>query len=173
MAAGNGIVGAELRKQLGDALGVESLVGTDLLESARTATIRDRPGVYDDFVIADLARLDELEAIQLKENWFSVVTICAALGPGKDDLPLEAFDSAIGLLRMGGLLAFTVNERNNQPSHPARWRMFLEGIDKGGETHWKNMQEIEKQKYRHRKNVQGKWIEYTALIYQKIETSSV
>ena len=169
VAAGNGIVGSELRKQLGENPGIGTLVGIDLLQSARTATLRDRPDIYDQFLVADLIQPDERYLTQLKRFTFNVVTICAALGPGKDDLPLEAFDSAIDFLSVGGLLLFTVNEANRRPSDPARWTIFLDGIRDGRGTHRKDMIQIEKQRYNHRKTVQGEWIDYSALIYRRID----
>ena len=105
VAAGNGIVGAEVRKQLADRPGIRSLIGTDLLESARSAALRDRPNVYDDYVAADLTRPRDTQLPSSSD----VVVICAALGFGDGDLPLEAVDGAMSLLRKGGLLAITVN----------------------------------------------------------------
>ena len=170
VAAGNGIVGSELRKQLGERPGIENLVGTDLLESARSATLRDRPETYDEFLVANLVLLDEPQVAQFKRCPFDVATVCAALGPGKDDLPLEVFDAVIDLLCTGGLLVFTVNEENKRLSDSKRWKAFLESLEEDTETHWKDMRQVGKRRYNHRKNVQGEWIVYTALIYQKIDT---
>ena len=169
VAAGNGIVGAELRKQLADKPGIRSLIGTDLLESARSAALRDRPNVYDDYVAADLTRPRESRLPSSSD----VVVICAALGFGDGDLPLEAVDGAIALLRKGGFLAFTVNAWNQGDGCSPRWQSFMAGVKEGGGCHWECLEEVARQKYKHRKNVQGKWIEYMALIYKKVTTETV
>lgn len=52
MAAGNGIVGEGLERQLQNQ--VKNLVGSDIVPAARMATLRDRPGVYDEWVGGDL-----------------------------------------------------------------------------------------------------------------------
>lgn len=164
VAAGNGIVGAELRKQLADKPGIRSLIGTDLLESARSAALRDRPNVYDDYIVADLTRPQESQLPTSSD----VVVICAALGPGYGDLPLEAVDGAIGLLREGGLLALTVNAGNRRIGSSPRWQNFMASINESGGGHWECLEEVVRRKYKHRKNVQGEWIEYMALIFKKV-----
>ena len=169
VAAGNGIVGAELRKQLADKPGIRSLMGTDLLDSARSAALRDRPDVYDDYIVADLTRPQELQLPTSSD----VVVICAALGPGYGDLPLEAVDGAIALLREGGLLALTVNAGNGRAGSSPRWQKFMASINESGGGHWECLEEVVRRRYKHRKNVQGEWIEYMALIYQKVTRETV
>ena len=164
VAAGNGIVGAELRKQLAEKPGIGRLIGTDLLESARSAALRDRPNVYDDYVAADLTHPQNSGLPSSSD----VVVICAALGPGDGDLPLEAVDGAIPLLREGGLLTLTVNAGSQRVGSPSRWQDFMASINGSGGSHWGNLEEVARQKFKHRKNVQGKWIDgYMALIYKK------
>lgn len=169
VAAGNGIVGAELRNQLADKPGIRSLIGTDLLESARSAALRDRPGVYDDYIAADLTQPQESQLPTSSD----VVVICAALGPGYGDLPLEAVDGAITLLREGGLLALTVNARSAGAGNSPRWQSFMASINESGGSHWGCLEEVGRQRYKHRKNVQGEWIEYMALIYKKLKPETV
>ena len=169
VAAGNGIVGAELRKQLTDSPGIRALIGTDLLESARSAALRDRPNVYDDYVATDLTRP---QGSRLPSS-SDVVVICAALGPGDSDLPLDAVDGAIALLREGGLLALTVNAGSKRAGSPPRWRRFMASVNGSGASHWECLEEVARQKFEHRKNVQGKWIEYMMLIYKKRASETV
>ena len=52
VGAGNGMVGEEIRT-----LGVETVHGIDILPEAAAATRRDRPDVYDDYLVADLTDL--------------------------------------------------------------------------------------------------------------------
>lgn len=169
VAAGNGIVGAELRKQLADKPGIRRLIGTDLLESARSAALRDRPNTYDDYVAADLTQPQKSQFPSSSD----VVVICAALGPSDSDLPLEAVDGAITLLREGGLLALTVNAWGQRNGESPRWQGFMASVNESGGGHWGCLEEVARRRYKHRKNVQGKWIEYLALIYRKLTPETV
>jgi len=63
LGAGNGIVGEELR-----AIGVSSIVGVDLLPEASAAAKRDRPTVYDDYLVADLTALTAPERERLARS---------------------------------------------------------------------------------------------------------
>ena len=98
VGAGNGIGGEQLRR-----LGPERLIGIDLEPEARTAARRDRPGVYDDYLIGDLTEmaLDGLGAERL-----NAVVALSAVGVGH--LPAEALERVLGLLGPGGLFAFAV-----------------------------------------------------------------
>lgn len=155
IVAGNCIVGAELRKQLGDHPGIRSLIGTDLLESARSAALRDRPKVYDGYVAVDMTRPQESQLLSSSD----VVAICAALGPADGDMPLEAVDGAIALMREGGLLAFTVNAGSQRAGDSPRWQSFKVSVNENGVGgHWRCLEEVARQRYKHGKNVQGRWI---------------
>ena len=50
LGAGTGIVG-----ELANGLGVRTVIGVDALEAARAACLRDRPRVYRDYLVGDLA----------------------------------------------------------------------------------------------------------------------
>jgi len=52
LGAGNGLGGEELRR-----VGVRRIVGIDLEPEARRAAHRDRLGVYDDYLVSDLASM--------------------------------------------------------------------------------------------------------------------
>lgn len=102
LGAGNGIGGEVLRREVEPA----SVVGLDLEPAAREAAERDRPGAYDEYLIADLAAspgiLEELRA-----HDFSALVAVSAIGEGH--IPLELLANTIHrLLRPGGLFAFAV-----------------------------------------------------------------
>ena len=54
LGAGNGMAAEALATA-----GVSRMVGVDIIEAARTAALRDRPGVYDHYYVADFCNLDE------------------------------------------------------------------------------------------------------------------
>lgn len=97
LGAGNGVGGEAL-----GALGVGSVIAVDLEPAARAAAARDRPGVYEDFVVADMAR----DAGQLAGRGLTAVVALSAIGPGH--VPPVALERALGLLQPGGLYAFAV-----------------------------------------------------------------
>ena len=109
LGAGNGIGGELLR-----AAGVGSVVGLDLEPVAREAALRDRPGVYDDYLVADLgADPDALAGRQ-----FTAVVAVSAIGAGHIPMAVLA-DTITGQLGRGGLFAFAVNDELLPDFHDA------------------------------------------------------
>jgi SAM-dependent methyltransferase len=98
LGAGNGLGGAELR-----AIGVGRLFGVDLEPQAREAAWRDRPDVYDDYLVGDLAALPDAQLSTIEPT---AVLALSALGPGH--APPAVVERAIALLTPGGLVAFAV-----------------------------------------------------------------
>ncbi|HSG31903.1 MAG TPA: class I SAM-dependent methyltransferase [Thermodesulfobacteriota bacterium] len=54
MGAGNGIVAEELVN-----LGLDDVIGVDIIEEAKQAAFRDRPEVYSDYIFDDLTLPDQ------------------------------------------------------------------------------------------------------------------
>lgn len=155
LGAGNGMVG----EQLAD-LGARSIVGVDLIEQAATATERDRPGLYDDYLVADLTALEPAERERLAKWRFNCLTTVAALG--FDDIPPEAFATAFELIKPGGWIGFTIKEafltdRDASGFEQLIRRMLEEGsLDLRAEH-----------RYRHRLSSQGRPLHYIAMIAVK------
>lgn len=101
LGAGNGISGAALRE-----LGAGSVVGLDLQPAARAAAARDRPGVYDDYVVADLTAWSEEEADRVRALRITSLVAVAALGIGH--IPPQVLERAIGVVEPGALVSFAV-----------------------------------------------------------------
>jgi SAM-dependent methyltransferase len=101
LGAGNGIGGDALRRA-----GVGRVVGVDLEPQAREAAGRDRPGVYDDYVVGDLANLPAAQLTALVDFEPTAVLALSALGPGH--APPVVLDRALKLLTRGGLFGFAV-----------------------------------------------------------------
>ena len=75
--AGNGLGGEALR-----ALGVGEVLGVDLEPMARTAAQRDRPGVYDDYLVGDLGSWSTQERGALARREPTAVLALSAVGIG-------------------------------------------------------------------------------------------
>ncbi|MEX2598213.1 MAG: class I SAM-dependent methyltransferase, partial [Dehalococcoidia bacterium] len=103
VGAGNGMVGDELK-----ALGAQHIVGVDVLEEARNATLRDRPDVYADYVVADLDKLPGKAEAQLRAERFNCLTMVAAMGV--QDIQSGTLVKGLDLLEAPGWAAFTVRE---------------------------------------------------------------
>ena len=156
VGAGNGMVGDELQE-----LGVDSVVGIDLIPEAQAATHRDRPGLYEDYYVADLTDMPGEIERALTGQKFNCLTTVAALGFG--DIPPAAFLNALSLIRTPGWLAFNIKED------------FLRDDDSSGFSrlvHQLSRDEfIQTQcyrRYQHRVSVSGKPLYYVAMIARKL-----
>jgi predicted TPR repeat methyltransferase len=103
LGAGNGMVGEELAD-----LGTNFIVGVDIIEGAAEATERDRPGLYENYCVVNMAALNEAQRRELAGYRFNTLTCVAALGFG--DIPTRAFVSAYNLIAPGGWIAFNIKE---------------------------------------------------------------
>jgi hypothetical protein len=109
IAVGNENVGEQLRRQLEGR--VRSLAGCDILPAAKMAALRDRPAIYEEYVVADLADMD-IEGVREvigKDQEFDIITMCAALGV---EPALLALLQVVEFLRVRGLVAICVFEPN-------------------------------------------------------------
>lgn len=153
--AGNGIMGHEMKQ-----LGASRLVGLDLIEEARAAAERDRPDVYDDYLVADITQLASEEAEALADWHFTCLTSVAALGFG--DIPAPAFARALKLVAPGGWVAFNIRDT------------FLDHADRSGFSRMirelvfsEYLDLFHLEKYRHRLSIDGEPLFYFALVARK------
>lgn len=166
IGAGNGIVAAEVKAQLVGS--VRRLVGTDILPEAREAAMRDRPNVYDQYVVADLT--DERQVESFGKKHFEVMITCAALGPGWNDMPVQALQGALAMVQEGGLVAITVNVCWLGKADETPWGQFIAMLDGKSIKAWGNLKEVQRKIYKHRLDVRGNWIWYMAIIFEKSKT---
>jgi SAM-dependent methyltransferase len=155
LGAGNGMVGACLAD-----LGCGTIVGVDILVEAAEAAERDRPGVYDDYVVADLTAPTPEVRERLERHRFGVMTSVAALGFG--DIPPEAFGYAYSLLAPGGWLAFCLKEDFLADREPSGFSALIRGLIDRGE-----LELFARRRYRHRFSASGEELHYVALLGRK------
>jgi len=155
LGAGNGIMGEELRRA-----GVSRLVGADLIPEAHAAYLRDRPGVYDDYLVCDFANIDEDTRTELKSWSLDCLTTVAALGFG--DIPPRAFINAFNLIQPGGWIAFNIKDtfldqrESTEFSRTVRELVFTDYLE---------IHHLER--YRHRLSIDGEPIYYYAIAGKK------
>ncbi len=156
VGAGNGIVGEELQR-----IGVDCIVGVDIIEEAAEAAERDRPDVYDDYKVIDLTDIPDADHRDLREHSFNCLTTVAALGFG--DVPPDAFTAAYNLVRPGGYIAFNIKEdfvtHGDETGFSGLIRRALEDrtLELKGER-----------RYRHRMSIAGKPLYYVAIVAEKL-----
>ncbi|MBV8992110.1 MAG: methyltransferase domain-containing protein [Pseudonocardiales bacterium] len=156
VGAGNGIVGEELRE-----LGVAAVFGVDIIAEAAAAAHRDRPGVYDRYLVADLTNLAPDQRDTLAEADINTMTTVAALG--FDDMPPNAFASAYNFISTPGVTAFTIKEdfvatRDLSGFSNLIARMLDEEV----------IRPLAVQRYRHRLSVRGEPLYYMGYVAEKV-----
>jgi predicted TPR repeat methyltransferase len=155
LGAGNGIVGEELR-----AIGVRSIVGVDLLPAAAAAAQRDRPEVYEDYLVADLTQLSADQREWLTEAGFNCLISVAALG--FDDIPPEALGTAYDAIAPGGWIALTIKEDFLTTDDPSGFQKLIRQL-----LDEKLLDLRTHERYRHRLSSNGQPLYYVALIAVK------
>lgn len=157
VGAGNGMVGDELTE-----LGVESVVGIDIIPEAREATLRDRPDVYDDYRITDLTDLPEPEEERLRRSNANCLTTVAALGFG--DIPPLAFAKALDLISTPGWLAFNLKENFLREQDTSGFSRLIRRLNREG-----YIQTLCYRRYQHRISIAGDPLHYVAVIARKLK----
>jgi len=155
VGAGNGMVGEQLAQ-----VGADRVVGVDIIPQAAAAAERDRPGIYDDYLILDLTALGDEIRRDLESRELNALTCVAALGFG--DIPPAAFAAAYDLLVPGAWLAFSIKEDFLEERGGSGFaRLIRELVDR-------DMVEIRAQRrYRHRLLASGEPVHYIALVAVK------
>jgi hypothetical protein len=158
LGAGNGIVGEELRRA-----GASHVIGVDILPAAREAAARDRPGVYDDYVVDDLTRPRRSSSRTIEAARPDVLACVAALGFG--DIPPLAFYNAADAIQIGGHLAFNIKEEFLDEEYTHGFSELVRRLLK------EKLVRLEAWvRYRHRLSSSGRSLFYTAVVATKLQT---
>jgi SAM-dependent methyltransferase len=155
LGAGNGIVAGEFGK-----LGACYLVGLDLLREAELAAQRDRPGLYADYLVADLSRPRESDIHRLEQHQLNCLVTVSSLGFG--DIPPESFATALNSITSNGWLGVTIKEEFlNADEESGFGRLIKALIDQ-------QIMEIQAhQRYCHRLSITGDRLFYVAVVARK------
>ncbi len=143
VGAGNGVSG-----EAQAALGLNPVVGVDILPEARLAALRDRPGLYDLYLSTDLRELDTDAVREVRRLAPNALACVGAMGSGH--LPAGALAAALELLTDEALFAYAVDPELKEPSADAL-RDLLAGMERAGQ-----LEEVERRRYRHRMTVDGR-----------------
>lgn len=155
LGAGNGIMGEFMK-----GYGVARLIGADIIPEAKEACLRDRPGIYDEYYVADFANLG-MELIDEISGWsIDCLTSVAALGFG--DIPPSAFFQALRFVEPGGWLAFNIKETFLDNSDTSGFSRAVRGLIS---SEYLDIYHMER--YRHRLSMEGTPLFYFALVAKK------
>jgi hypothetical protein len=155
LGAGNGMVGDELRS-----LGVDYIVGVDIIPEAREAALRDRDGIYEDYLIADMTGISEERLRELSANRLNCLTTVATLGFG--DIPPKAFTRALSLISCPGWLGFNIKEEFLSTRDPSGFAGLVQELNHEGILRMEAYR-----RYRHRLSASGEPIYYVAIVASK------
>lgn len=155
LGAGNGMVAEEFV-----AGGAKYCVGVDLLAEAREAAERDRPGIYQDYLVADLCNLAEQDSHNLDEHRLNCLLTVAALGFG--DIPPQAFATAFNALTWEGWLGMTIKEDFLMADDPSGFAALIKAMIDNNVV-----DALATKRYQHRLSVAGEPIYYIALVARK------
>lgn len=156
VGAGNGMVGDELTH-----LGVDAVVGVDIIPQAKQATRRDRPEVYDDYRVTDLTDTPEFEEERLRHADCNCLTTVAALGFG--DIPPAAFAKALDLISAPGWMAFNIKEDFLRERDTSGFSRLIRRLSRE-----EYIQIYCSRRYRHRLSVAGDPLYYVAVVARKL-----
>ena len=155
LGAGNGIVAEELSR-----VGVGHLVGIDIIEEAAEAAERDRPGLYDDYVVADLLENSPEVRKRLDDHELNAFTCVAALGFG--DIPPQVFCEALRRVNTPSLVVYNIKETFLGEEDPSGFSDLVEGLDEQG-----SLVTLAKERYQHRLSWAGQPLHYYAVLAEK------
>jgi hypothetical protein len=153
--AGNGMEGPELQN-----IGVDYVVGADIIEEGRISTQRDRGWAYADYVVDDFTKLTPENEKRLRGHKLNAMTVVAALGFG--DIPTKAFAKAIDVLETPAYIAFNIKEDFVQDRDESGFAEMLRELAREDvlRTH-------AYRRYRHRFSSSGKPLYYGAMVVTK------
>lgn len=154
LGAGNGVMGEELR-----ARGVETLVGSDSIPAARDAALRDRPGVYAEYLVGHADELPDVRRV-IREHGLNGLVAAGALGRGH--VSPDSFHRLWSAFGDGAWFAVSVHEDQVKPgaSDFGDYLAEFERREDCGEI-------VLRERFRHRLTMAGDPIHYIALVTRK------
>jgi hypothetical protein len=154
LGAGNGVVGEELA-----ARGVGVLVASDNIVEAREAANRDRPALYREYLVGDIADLPEAPNV-VQDLGLNALVAAGALGLGH--ISATTFARFWESFPPGAFFAVTVKESlaASGASDFGDWLAELEADDRWGRV-------VLRERFRHRLTMAGEELYYLAVVARK------
>ena len=121
------------------------------------AALRDRPAVYRDYLVGDLADPAPGLLDRLREHGLDGLVAAGAFGG--THAPAPALETALGLLPPRAPVAFTIDERWMQSDGPGGFRTAVARELRSG-----RLEQIERTRFHHRVTTTGEPIHYELLV---------
>lgn len=147
VGAGTGAVGELLRDG-----GVARVVGVDALPAAREAALRDRPGVYADYLVGDFS---DDGALRTALRPYALGGLVSAGAFGGTHATPRALTNALAVLPAGAPVAFTIDERWMDTSDPDGFGATVDRLVADGE-----LDVLERERFQHRVTTTGEPVFY-------------
>jgi len=155
IAAGNGISGEALR-----AAGMHPVLGTDIVPSAREAALRDRPGLYDQYLTLDLLALTDEDRAAISALGANALSCVAPVGAHGSELPARVLVTAASLLGPDALVVYMHDPQRGVPDVMTT-EVWTSGLGAGTEV-----QELARRRYVHRYTVNGAPFEMDGVVWR-------
>jgi hypothetical protein len=152
LGAGTGLVG-----ELASGIGVSTIIGFDALPAARAACLRDRPGIYRDYLIGDLAAGEPRLLADIRS--YQPTALVSAGAMGGTHAPPSALINALGLLPADAPVVFTIDERWMQTDGPGGYRTAVKDLIDTGE-----LRLLRRSRFHHRVTTTGEPIHYELVV---------
>ena len=154
LGAGNGVLGEFLRDR-----GVGTLIGSDNISEARDAALRDRPGLYAEYLVGDTDDLPQVPEL-VREHRLNVLVAAGALGLGH--VTAGSFQRLWDAFPAGSWYVVSLHEDLAEPGGSDFGDLLAE-LDRsdGGDTI------LARERYVHRLTMSGEPIHYIAIAVRK------
>jgi predicted TPR repeat methyltransferase len=155
LGAGNGIVAEELAE-----LDIDHFVAVDIIPEAAQAAERDRPGLYAEYVVADMLDPSSGATDRLQRQRLNALTCVAALGFG--DIPPDVFCEALRQVETPALVAYTIKDAFLGEKDESGFSDLVDRLEREG-----SLVTLQKERYQHRLNWAGEPLHYVAVLAEK------
>jgi hypothetical protein len=144
LAAGNGVSGEALAAE-----GLVPVLGTDIVDAARDAALRDRPGLYGSYLTLDLLQLAPQDKAAIRALRANAINCVAPVGDGPQQLPTQALVAAAALLEGDALVAYMHDPTLGVPDAVTE-ELWSDGLGAGVRA-----RQLQRRRYLHRHTVNG------------------
>jgi len=157
LAAGNGVSGEALA-----AAGLRPVLGSDIVASAREAALRDRPGLYDEYLTLDLLALTDAQRSAVAGLQANALCCVAPVGDHPSQLPTAALVAAARLLTADALVVY-MHDPSVGAADPVTQQLWNAELGGPGRI---TAQELRRRRYLHRYTVNGEPFEMDGVVWR-------
>lgn len=154
LGAGNGVLGEQLR-----ARGVRTLVGSDNIPAARDAALRDRPGLYAEYLVGDT---DDLPQVGDLIGRYALNGLVAAGALGLGHISADSFHRLWSAFNADAWFAVSLHEDLAEPG-ASDFGDYLAEFQRRRD--WGEI--IVRERFRHRLTMAGEPIHYVAVVARR------